>query len=167
MIKMILKLLKVLNSEADPGQISLALCFALLSGFLPFFSPLNIIVLLVVFLIRVNLSAYFLGTAFFAGIAYLLDPLFNRVGLAVLTAGALHGLWTTLYNSTIWRLQRFNNTVVMGGIVVGVVLAIPLFLLGNFLIRTYRERILSWVRKLRLVQVLKMSKFYHLYQKLS
>ena len=80
MLKMIAKLLKVLNSDADPSQISLALGFALISGLLTFFSPLNLLVLLVVFILRVNLSAYFLGTAFFAGAAYLLDPLLHRIG---------------------------------------------------------------------------------------
>ena len=67
MLKMIAKVLKVLNSDADPTQISLALGFALVSGLLPFFSPLSLLVLFVVFLLRVNLSAYFLGTLLFSG----------------------------------------------------------------------------------------------------
>jgi hypothetical protein len=33
MIKMIAKLLKVLNSESDPSQIGLAFSFSMLSGF--------------------------------------------------------------------------------------------------------------------------------------
>src|SRR5512136_2206714 len=111
MIKLIANLLKILNSDADPSQISLALGFALVSGLLPFFSPLSILVLFIVFLLRVNLSAYLLGTAFFSGIAYLLDPLLHRIGLALLTAGVLEGFWTALYNSTLWRIQRFNNSV--------------------------------------------------------
>ena len=105
MIKMIANLLKILNSDADPSQISLALGFALVSGLLPFFSPINLLILLVVFLLRVNLSAYLLGTAFFSGVAYLMDPLLHRIGLAILMAGPLEGLWTTLYNSTIWRIR--------------------------------------------------------------
>ena len=92
MITMFAKLLKVLNSEADPAQIGLAFSFSLLSGFLPFFSPINLVVLLLVLLLRVNLSAYLLGTAFFAGVAYVLDPLFSQIGLALLTAAPLEGV---------------------------------------------------------------------------
>ena len=167
MLKMIAKTLKVLNSDADPSQISLALGFALVSGLLPFFSPLSLLVLFIVFLLRVNLSAYFLGTAFFTGIAYLLDPLLHRIGLALLTAAPLEGLWTALYNSTIWRIQRFNNSVVMGGVVFGVLCFVPLVLLSNVLIRRYREHVLAWVRKTRLMQMITASSFYDMYTKVS
>jgi len=167
MIKMIANLLKILNSDADPSQISLALGFALLSGLLPFFSPVTLLILLVVFLLRVNLSAYLLGTAFFSGVAYLLDPLLHRIGLAILTAGPLEGLWTTLYNSTLWRIQRFNNSVVMGGLVFGILCFVPLVLLANALIRRYRENVLAWVRKTRLMQAFTASKFYDMYRKAS
>jgi uncharacterized protein (TIGR03546 family) len=167
MLKMIANLLKVLNSDADPAQISLALGFALISGLLPFLSPLNLLVLLVVFLLRVNLSAYFLGTAFFAGIAHLLDPLLHRIGLAILTAATLESFWTALYNSTLWRIQRFNNSVVMGGLVFGVICFVPLVLLSNALVRRYREHVLAWVRKTRFMQALTASKFYDMYSKVS
>ena len=167
MIKMIANLLKILNSDADPSQISLALGFALVSGLLPFFSPLSLLILLIVFLMRVNLSAYLLGTAFFSGVAYLLDPLLHRIGLAVLAAGPLEGLWTTLYNSTLWRIQRFNNSVVMGGLVFGILCFVPLVLLANALIRRYREHVLAWVKKTRLMQAFTASKFYDIYVKAS
>jgi uncharacterized protein (TIGR03546 family) len=167
MLSLIAKLLKVLNSEADPFQISLAFGFALISGFLSVFSPMNLFVLMIVFLLRVNLSAYFLGVVFFSGIAYLLDPLFHRVGLAVLTLPALEGLWTALYNSSIWRIQRFNNSVIMGGIVFSVLLFVPVVLASNMLIRKYRDHVLVWVRKTRIMQLFAASKLYSLYEKLS
>jgi len=167
MLTTLAKLMKVLNSETDPAQIGLAFSFAMLSGFLPFFSPVNLIVLLLVLLLRVNLSAYLLGTALFAGVAYLLDPLFSLIGLALLTAAPLESLWTVMYNSTIWRIQKFNNTVVMGGFAFAVMFFVPLFLLSNSLIRQYREHLLSWVRKTRLMQIIMASKFYGIYEKVS
>jgi len=167
MIKMIANLLKILNSDADPSQISLALGFALVSGLLPFVSPLSLLVLFIVFLLRVNLSAYLLGTAFFSGIAYLLDPLLHRIGLAILTAGPLEGLWTTLYNSTLWRIQKFNNSVIMGGLVFSILCFVPLVLMANALIRRYREHVLAWVKKTRVMQAFTASKFYYIYMKVS
>jgi uncharacterized protein (TIGR03546 family) len=167
MLQMLAKLLKVLNSDAEPAQIGLAVGFSFVSGLLPFFSPLGLLLLLIVFLLRVNLSAYFLGTAFFSGVAYLLDPLLNRIGLAVLTAGPLESFWTVLYNSTIWRIQRFNNSIVMGGMVFGVLCFVPLVLLSNMLVRRYREHLLAWVRKTRVMQAIKASKFYNMYTRVS
>ncbi|OGW41547.1 MAG: hypothetical protein A2010_05060 [Nitrospirae bacterium GWD2_57_9] len=167
MIRMLAKLLKVLNSENDPAQISLAFSFSMFSGFLPFFTPINLLVLFTVFALRVNLSAYLLGMAFFAGIAYILDPLFHAIGLAVLSAAPLEGIWTAMYNSTIWRIQKFNNSVVMGSFIFAVLFFVPLVLLSNMLIRRYREHVLAWVRKTKLMKMITASNFYQMYEKVS
>jgi uncharacterized protein (TIGR03546 family) len=137
------------------------------TGFLPFFSLHTLLLLLIVLLVRVNLSAFLLGTAFFSGLAFLLDPLFHRVGLAVLSLGSLNSLWTAMYSSTIWRIERFNNSVVMGSFLVAVILFVPLLLLLNLAIRRYRDHVLAWVRKTRLMQAFTASKMFALYQKVS
>ncbi|MBI3603052.1 MAG: TIGR03546 family protein [Nitrospirae bacterium] len=167
MLKALANLLKVLNSETHPGQISLACCLAMVAGFTPFWSLHNLLVLLVVLLVRVNLSAFLVGLTFFSGLAYLLDPLFHRIGLAALTAGSLEGLWTSLYNSTLWRIERFNNSIVMGSLLFSLLTFLPLYLALNLGIRRYRAHVLAWVEKTRLMQVLKASRFYSLYQSVS
>lgn len=167
MIRLLAKLLKVLNSENDPAQISLAFSFSMFSGFLPFFTPINLVVLFIVLIVRVNLSAYILGWAFFSGVAYLLDPLFHSIGLAVLSADPLQDVWIAMYNSTIWRIQKFNNTIVMGGFVFALVSFIPLLLLSNLLVRRYRQHFLAWVRKTPLMKMIMASDFYRYYQTVS
>ena len=164
MIKAIVKLVKVMNSESEPAQISVAACLALIAGFTPVFSPHNLLVLLLVFLLRVNVSAFILGFIVFSGAAFLLDPLFHRVGLWVLTLPALEGLWTVLYGNLLWRLEGFNNSIVMGSLVVSLLLTIPLFLFFNMIIRRYRQHILERLRKLKIVKILKASKFYEIYE---
>jgi len=97
----------------------------------------------------------------------LLDPLFHRIGLAVLTAGALKGLWTALYNMTLFRLEKFNNSIVMGSLLFSVVLFVPLYLISNQIILRYREHVLAWVQKSRIMQAFKASKLYRLYSTYS
>ncbi len=167
MLSMLAKLLKILNSEADPAQISLAFCFSLFPGFLPFFSIYTILVFLIVFLLRVNLAAFFLGIIFFKGIAYLLDPLLGWIGLSLLTIGPLEGLWTAMYNSTFWRLQQFNNSVVMGSLVFSVLIFVPLFFLSNMAVHRYRDRVLARIRNTRFMQVIKATKLYSLYSRVT
>ena len=167
MIESIAKLIKVLNSETEPGQISLALCLAMIAGFTPVLSLHNIVVLLVVLVLRVNLSAFILGWAFFSAIAYILDPLFHRIGLAILTAPSLNEFWTGLYNTSWFRLDRLNNTITMGSLLFSLALFIPGLIIFNLLIRRYREHLLSWIRKTRLMQALKATKFFAIYQSLS
>lgn len=167
MIEAIAKLLKALNSETEPGQISMALCLSMIAGFTPVLSPHNLLVLLLVLVLRVNISAFLLGWAFFSAAAFALDPLFHYIGLAVLTAPALTTLWTGLYNSAWFRLDRLNNTIVMGSLLFALVLFVPGFNFFNLLIRRYREHILAWVRKTRLMQAFQATKLYEIYQSVS
>jgi uncharacterized protein (TIGR03546 family) len=167
MLRAVAKILKVINSETDPGQISLAVSFSLITGFTPIMSPHNLVVLLVVLLLRVNLSTFILGTVLFSGVAYVLDPLFSWVGLSILTAAPLEGLWTALYNTTFFRLARFNNSMVMGSLLLSLLLFVPTFFLSNLAIRRYREHVLEWVRKSRVMQAFTASKFYSMYQSVS
>jgi uncharacterized protein (TIGR03546 family) len=167
MLKPLAKLLKILNSETNPSQISLALCFSMIAGLTPLFSLHNLFVFLLVLILRVNLSAFLVGLACFSGTAYLLDPLFHRIGLAVLTADALNDLWTTLYNSTLWRIEHFNNTIVMGSFLSSLTLFIPVFILSNLLIHRYRQHVLAWVRKTRFMRALQATSLYQTYRSLS
>ncbi len=159
MIRTVYKLVRIISSETEPGQISLGFAFALIAGFTPLVSLHNLLVLFLILVLRVNLSAFLFGLAFFSGVAYLLDPLFHRIGLAVLTAGSLEGLWTALYNSTIWRLERFNNSIVMGSLIVSVLLFVPFYLVSNQLILKYREHFLAWVQKTKLIHVLNIMRY--------
>jgi len=167
MLKIILKFIKVLNSENDPYQISLAFCFAMVAGFTPLFSLHNIIILFLVLILRVNLSGFILGLIVFSGIAYLIDPVFHRLGLSILKAGPLEGLWTLLYGSTLWRLENYNNSITMGSLVVSIVLFFPAYILFNKLIVNYRDKVKAFIGKLKVVQALKASKVYSIYQTFS
>ena len=167
MIKMIAKFLKVLNSETEPGQISMAFCLAMILGLTPLMSLHNLVVILLMLVVRVNLSACILGWLFFSGIAYILDPLFNLIGLAVLTTKGIEGLWTSLYNITLFRLAKFNNSIVMGSFLFSLIFFIPLYLLSNQGIRKYRVYVLEWVQKTRIMKAFKANKLYKAYQAVS
>jgi uncharacterized protein (TIGR03546 family) len=167
MLEAIANLLKVLNSETRPGQISLALCLSMIAGFTPTLLPHNLLVLLLVLVLRVNISAFGLGWAFFSAAAFLLDPLFHAIGLYILTAPALVDLWTGLYNTAWFRLNRLNNTVVMGSLFFSLAAFVPGWLVFNFLIRRYRDHILARVRKTRIMKAIQASRFYELYRSVS
>lgn len=167
MLRTVAKFLKILNSDAEPGQISLGFAFAVIAGFTPLMSLHNLIVLLFVLFLRVNLSAFLLGLALFSALAFALDPLFHRLGLAILTLPALNQFWTALYNWTLWRLERFNNSIVMGSLVVSLALFAPMVVVGNRLVVKYREHVLRWVMSSRIMQAFQASKLFGYYQSVS
>ncbi|MPQ76311.1 DUF2062 domain-containing protein [Hydrogenovibrio sp. JE_KL2] len=151
------KLFKALNANQYPGQISLSFVLGMIMGLTPLFFPHNLLTLALVFFLRINISALLVSLAFFSGLAYLLDPVFNQVGLAVLQSSSLEPLFTEMYNNAFWRFMHFNNTVILGSVLVSYLLAIPAFFIFLVLIRTYRHKFLAWVSKFKIVQVLKGS----------
>lgn len=164
MLEMIAKILKVLNSETEPGQISLAVCLAMIMAFTPLFCAHNLLVLLAVLVVRVNLSAFGVSWVALSTAALGLDPLFHRIGLTLLKADSLQGLWTSLYNTTWFRLNHLNNSIVMGSLFIALLLFVPLCFLLNWAIRRYRDHLLAWINKTPVMQALKASKLYAFYQ---
>ena len=161
------KLLKALNSETAPAQIALGACFGFVMGLTPLFSLHNLLLLFLVLVLRANLSAFLASLALFSGLAYVVDPLFDRVGLGLLTSSMLEGLWTSLYNTTLGRLGRFNNTITLGSLVCALLLVVPFFMASTRLIEKYREHVLAWVRKTRVMRMIQASKFYAIYSRVS
>ena len=156
----LLKLFKLLNADVNPMQIATGIAMGMVLGLTPLLSLHNLISLFVICLFRINITAVLVSWVVFSGIAYLLDPVFILVGENLLKNPDLINLWTTLYQQDIWRLAHFNHTLLMGSLVVSLILWLPLVLISRLLIVQYRERILKWVLKSRLVQGLKASKFF-------
>lgn len=167
MLGILARILKVLNSETAPAQIAAAVLLALFMGLSPLGAPHNLLILLLVLVLRVNLSLFLVSLALFSGVAWLLDPLAHSLGLALLQAGALEGLWTSMYNTGFWRFIGFNNTLILGQLVIALALAVPLFLAVTFIVRNYREHLMERVQQSRLMLFLKGTKFYSIYTSLN
>jgi uncharacterized protein (TIGR03546 family) len=166
-LKALAKLLAVLGSETAPGQIALAVVLGMVAGLTPLASLHNLLVLFLLLVLRANLSAFLVAWAVFSGFAYGLDPLFDRVGLALLTLGPLRGLWTALYNVPLARLAGFNHTIVLGSLVCCLVLAVPVYAACVAGVVRYRERVVARVRSLRVVQVLTASRLFRMARSVS
>lgn len=164
MLSMLAKLLRALNSESAPGQIALAFSLAFMVAMTPTFSLHNALILLLALILRINFSAFLLGFAAFSLLAWFTDPYAARLGEGLLTNPGLQDLWTAMYQSDFWRMTAFNHTLVLGGLVISLLAFVPLFILCRVLINLYRERVLVWVNKLKIAQMLKASKFYRLYK---
>lgn len=167
MLSILAKLLKALNSEASPAQIALALSMALVVALTPLFSWHNLLILLLALIIRVNLSAFFVGTAVFGILAIAVDPLSAMVGERLLTEPGLQAFWTDLYQHEFWRISGFNHTLVLGGLVLSLAAFVPVFFIAKVLVIKYRERLLVWVEKLWITKLIKGSKFYNLYMQIA
>ena len=167
MLTLLAKLFSALNSESSIRQIALAIALGFIVGLSPLLSLHNVIILFFVMLIRVHLGSFILSVGFFSGLSYLLSPLIVTVGESLLTSQGLSGLFSSLYQVTLFKLAHWHNTYTLGAIVLGSLLAFPLYFLSKFIIEKYRVHIMAFFEKFRIVKALKASKFYRLYLEFS
>lgn len=163
MFSQIIKFIRILSSETNPVQISAGFALAMIAGFTPLLSIHNLLVLLVLLVFRINLASFLLGWGLFSAMSYLLDPVFHDVGRSVLANPDLLSAWTEMYNSSMWRLTQFNNTIVMGGLVVSLIAFFPMLFIGSLLIKQFRKVILEKINNSRLFKFFKSSKWFSIF----
>lgn len=141
MFTFVRKLFKALNSSGKSWQLSGAIVLAMFAGFLPSNSPLLLCLLFIALILNVNFGLFILFSVLFSGVGYLFDPLFESLGYLVLMSEGLRGLFTSLYNSALFRWSAFNYTLVTGSLIVSVVLSLPMLLILNRLVSLYRVQL--------------------------
>ncbi len=163
LLKQIFNFLKLLNSDTGTQQLAVGLALGLILGFAPFISIQSFIVLLVIFVFRVQLGAAFLSAFFFKFIAYLVDGPADSLGRWVLESSDLRPLFTSLYNMPLVPMTRFNNSIVMGSMIVSVIL-LPFAYFGfKFLILKYRQAVVARFKSTKIWKVFIATKFYNWY----
>jgi uncharacterized protein (TIGR03546 family) len=165
-LKFLQTMFKALNSDGTPGQVGMGMAIGLCFGLTPLVSLHNLVVLAVAMLTTVSFPGVFLGWAIATPLGFLLDPLFDRIGMALLTQDALAPLFTWIVNTPVVALSRLNNTIVLGSLVSWLVLLVPSYVVCRVLVDRYRAHVLAYVQKLKIVQMLQGSKLWNLYQTL-
>jgi uncharacterized protein (TIGR03546 family) len=163
-LNQLFKLIKILNSEK--GAVALASGFALgmVLGFVPFNALIVVGLFFIFCLFRINGGAMFLSWAVFKIIVFPLDPLFDRFGYWLLTGvPQLRPLWIQLYNTPIVPWTKFNNTIVAGSLVAGLLLFVPAIFLFKKLIEKYRESVVRRITQSKWMQLWKTTSVYKLY----
>lgn len=164
--KLIAKLVKALNSNDTPAQLGYGFALGMIIGLTPLMSLHNAVILFLLLALNVNLTMGIFSFLLFSAFAYLLDPVFHSFGYFLLAdLSFMQDFYTELYNIPIIALSNFNNTVTMGSFISSLILFFPMFLLGKNFTVFYREKLNAKVQKLKIMQIIKGSKIYGLYEK--
>jgi uncharacterized protein (TIGR03546 family) len=165
-LKFISRIIKVLRAGPSPAQIGGGFALGMFLGLMPGFNFYWLLVCILIILVDVNISAAILGWMFFALVAFLLDPVFHALGYVLLAnIEWLRDFWTSLYNLPVFPISRYNNTVVLGSLIISIILAVPVYYLVKYGIVKYREKLDPKIQKLKLVRVVKGSSVYNIYSR--
>ncbi len=166
LIELLARIVSALRSAATPRQVAGGFMIGMAIGLIPS-ALLDVLLFVVLILINVNLASGLLAAVVFGLLAYLLDPLFHTLGYQLL-AGVrpLRPFWTALYNTPFVPFSGYNNTVVMGSLIVTLLLVYPAFMFVRIGVVRYRERYEPVVSRWPITRVIQHSMLYRWYERL-
>ena len=157
--------IKGLTTETEPPQIAAGVALGFLIGLLPKATLTVQLLLVLVMALRVNFPIALLAICATVPFNPLFDRLTDPLGYALLSAPALAPLWTMLYNLPVLPWTGFNNTVLLGGLVFGLLLFAPVYFAARKGAAVYNERLKDKVMNSKLVKGLKCSWLFDWYFK--
>jgi len=166
-ISIIRQFIQGLTSDTEPGQIGWGIALGFLIGLLPKATLTAQLLLVLLMALRINIPMALITVLLMTFVNPLMDKLTDPVGYYLLTSQALYPLWTKLYNTPIVPWTGFNNTVLMGGLVVGVVLMAPVYLAGRKFGVYYNAQLKEKLTNSRLAKALKTTWLLNWYFKVN
>lgn len=164
-LKLIQSIVKALHSEGTPGQVAAGIALGAILGLTPLVNLHNLVVAALIFLLNVSVPGATLGWALCTPLGFALDPLFDALGhRLLLDTPALTPVWTGLANTPVVPLTNFNNTVVLGSLVVSLVAFLPVFFASRWGVRRYRETVAERIRHSPLYRAVTGSRLYNIYR---
>lgn len=160
---------KLLNSETGHNQIAAGIALGLVLGLSPTLSLQGFLVILLIFIFRIQAGAAFLSAFFFKFLGFCLDPIVDPIGRWVLEQSSLRPLFIELYNMPLVPLTRFNNSIVMGSGLLALALAPLTFFMARLIILKYRATIVARFKDTKFWKAFAATglyKWYSTYEKL-
>ena len=139
MIKYVTSFFRAINANAHPGDIAHAVALGLFLAILP---KNNLTVTFLFFLsifIRINKGAFFISFILFGFVTPFMDVLINNIGFWAVQLSFLRPIFIALENIPFIALFKLSNTMVLGGIIWGLILYIPVYILTRIIIAKYRK----------------------------
>ena len=164
LLKLIQSIIKTLHSDGTPGQVAAGIALGAALGLTPLVNVHNLVIFSLIVLLNVSFGGGMLGWALFVPLGFIFDPVFHRIGAALLGSASLRPLWTSLYNTPVVPYTNFNNTVVLGSLVSWLVLVVPIFFAARYGVARYRATLGERVRQSRFYKAVTASQVYNWYK---
>jgi uncharacterized protein (TIGR03546 family) len=164
LLKLLQSLVRTLHSEGTPAQIAAGVTLGAALGLTPLFNLHNLAVVAALALLNVSFAAGLLGMALCAPLGFVLDPLFDHIGLTLLSGTHfLTPLWEALDDAPLLAYTNFNNSVVLGAFVFWLVTTPVVYFTSHWAVLRYRASIGERVKRSRVYRAVRASRAYNVY----
>lgn len=139
MIKYVTSFFRAINANAHPGDIAHAVALGLFLAILPKNNLTFTFLFFLSIFIRINKGAFFISFILFGFLTPFMDVLINNIGFWAVQLLFLRPIFIALENIPFVALFKLSNTMVLGGIIWGLILYIPVYILTRIIIAKYRK----------------------------
>ena len=115
--------------ENKPHQIALAVAIGVMIGLVPKANLIALILVLALFLLRCNLGFGILTAALVSLVMPRLDTLADQLGTQLLQRPAVVDFVGSLFQYPLFAWTSLNNTVVLGGFIMGMLAFLPVYVI--------------------------------------
>lgn len=164
LLKLLQSLIKTLHSDGTPGQVAAGMALGAALGLTPLMNVHNLVIVALILVLNVSFGGALLGWALFAPFGFLLDPVFDRVGRQLLLeTPAFQPMWTSWFNAPVVPYTNFNNSIVLGSVIIWLALSLPIFFVARSGVSRYRATLGERVRRSRFYNAITASRAYNVY----
>ncbi|MEM6330443.1 MAG: TIGR03546 family protein [Planctomycetota bacterium] len=139
----------MLAANDSPRQIAAGVALGAVIGLTPKGNLIAATLLALLLATRVNRSAGLGAAALFSWVGLHADGLTHRIGAYLLTLKDMQPHYAAAYELPLGPWIGFNNTVVLGSLVLGLYIAYPVYLLARMPLDRYQAPVAAWLRRRR------------------
>ena len=139
MIKYVTSFFKAINANAHPGDIAHAVALGLFLAILPKNNLTFTFLFFLSIFIRINKGAFFISFILLGFVTPFMDIIINNIGFWAVQLSFLRPIFIALENIPFVALFKLSNTMVLGGIIWGLILYIPVYILTRIIVAKYRK----------------------------
>lgn len=142
----------VLVANDSPRQIAAGAALGVVIGFVPKGNLIAIALLMLLLAIKVNRTAGLLAAGLFSWVGFMTDGFTHRLGAYLLSIESLQPYYAWTYELPLGPWVGFNNTVVLGSLVLGLYLSYPIYLLMMPFLSRYQAPVGAWIMRRRVTR---------------
>ncbi len=164
-VALLRQFIKGLLKENEPYQIALGIAFGFVIGIIPKDNLTAQFLFIIALSTKVNVGFLIVSIFVFSCLSPLTDLVTDKLGYFILTQKSLEDFFTKLYNTPFIPWTDFNNTVVMGGFVTGLILFFPVYMISKRFALFYNLKLKEKISSSKIVKFLKASWLFEWYFK--
>lgn len=149
--------------EKSPSAVGLGVAFGFMLGIIPKNNLTAQVIFILAFVFKTNIPFFFISVVIFSQFYFLTDKITDPLGYAILSSERFYSIFKWMYNAFLIPWTDFNNTVVMGGVVLGMVMFYPVYLISKKFAEKYLINIAQKIAGMKIVKILKLSWLFEWY----